>query len=75
MALDGSTVTSLSFGRGINDAGQIAFEATLADGRTGIYRADLQTVPEPSSLLLGCLGGASVLGFGRRASKKRPARA
>lgn len=41
-ALDGSTVTGLLGGfdhRGLNDAGQVAFLATLADGRTVVYRA------------------------------------
>jgi hypothetical protein len=40
-ALDGSTVEFLAFGReGLNNAGQVAFLARLADGRRGIYRAD-----------------------------------
>ena len=40
-ALDGSTVTALSFGlQGLNDPGQVAFFAGLADGREGVYRAD-----------------------------------
>lgn len=41
--LDGSTVSSfevLSFNSGLNRAGQIAFMVHLADGRTGVYRAD-----------------------------------
>jgi hypothetical protein len=39
--LQGSTVTELHFFRqGLNDASQVAFMATLADGTSGIYRAD-----------------------------------
>lgn len=41
--LDGSTVfdlSVLSFRTGLNNSGQIAFIAELADGRTGVYRAD-----------------------------------
>lgn len=39
--LDGSTVVAVAFDPvGMNNAGQIAFRAVLADGRTGIYRAD-----------------------------------
>jgi len=42
-ALDGSTVSGLdplSFASSLNNAGQIAFLVFLADGRTGVYRAD-----------------------------------
>jgi hypothetical protein len=40
-ALAGSTVTSFVIGpNAINGVGQIAFWASLADGRTGIFRAD-----------------------------------
>ena len=41
-ALDGSTVVDLTFesSRGLNDRGQIVFRAQLADGRSGVYRAD-----------------------------------
>jgi hypothetical protein len=39
--LFGSTVTGLEFFRsGINDAGQLAFFASLSDGRFAIVRAD-----------------------------------
>lgn len=45
----GSTVTNIGFSReGINNSGQIAFYATLANGSSGIFRADPQfTQPEP----------------------------
>ncbi|MBD2006027.1 MULTISPECIES: PEP-CTERM sorting domain-containing protein [Cyanophyceae] len=58
--LFGSTVTSLGFFReGLNNPGQVAFFASLADGTTGIFRADHQgvpgqppkDVPEPASML------------------------
>ena len=42
-SLDGSTVSgldTLSFWSSLNNAGQIAFLVHLADGRTGVYRAD-----------------------------------
>jgi hypothetical protein len=64
-ALNGSTVTDLSFFReGFNNNGQIAFFAELADGTQGIFRAERNTpptsVPEPASalglLVLGSLG-------------------
>ncbi len=39
-ALDGSTVTNLILGReGLNNAGQLAFRAQLADGRSVVFRA------------------------------------
>lgn len=53
-ALDGSTVRDLTFGtfgrEGLNNAGQVAFRARLADGRQGIYRAD----PVPSNVPPDC---------------------
>jgi len=56
-ALFGSSVASLFlFREGLNDAGQIAFLATLADGREVVGRAD--PVPEPPILLLLGAGGA-----------------
>ena len=66
-ALDGSSITEIGLNRfGLNDSGSIVFQATLADGRTGIYRADATAVPEPSSLISGGIGLA-VLGIGRTA--------
>ncbi|MGL4498847.1 MAG: PEP-CTERM sorting domain-containing protein, partial [Planktothrix sp.] len=54
-SLFGSTITNLSFfgDKGLNDQGQIAFYATLADGTSGIFRADpsKKSVPEPTSVL------------------------
>jgi hypothetical protein len=69
-SLFGSTVTSLSFNRlsskGLNNAGQLTFFAQLADGSSGIFRADPestqnpQPVSEPASVLdllaVGALG-------------------
>jgi len=64
-ALFNSTVVGLSLSReGLNDAGQVAFLAQLADGRTVIVRADpggVAVVPEPAALLLL---GAGVIGLG-----------
>jgi hypothetical protein len=55
----GSTVTNLFLSRkGINDANQIVFYAQLANGTSGIFRADSyltydssSSVPEPNSIL------------------------
>jgi hypothetical protein len=48
-SLFGSTVTSLSFNRfsskGLNNAGQLTFFAQLADGISGIFRADPESTP------------------------------
>ena len=61
-ALDGSVVTFLRTGqRALNDAGQIAFYAELANGRRGIYV--FTPVPEPGLVLaaaglLGLAGAA-----------------
>ena len=42
----GSTITDLDFSHeGFSDGNYLAFSATLADGRTGIY---LTAVPEPA---------------------------
>ena len=63
--LAGSTVTALDFFlEGLNDGGSLAFWASLADGRTGVFRADL--VPEPSSAALLACGLASLALAARR---------
>ncbi|MEW5859613.1 MAG: choice-of-anchor tandem repeat NxxGxxAF-containing protein [Cyanobacteriota bacterium] len=71
--LFGSTVKSLGFFReGLNNPGQLAFFASLANGTTGIFRADpgvsgepTKDVPEPASgfglLAFGALGAGSMM--------------
>lgn len=55
--LDGSTITSVALAAGgLNDFGQIAFVATLSDGRQAIFIAT--PVPEPASILL--VGGTAL---------------
>lgn len=69
-ALDGSTVTDLSFIHdGLSDGGAdtLAFEATLADGRSGIFTAQ---VPEPAALALLASVAAPAC-VGRRRRKQR----
>jgi PEP-CTERM motif len=64
----GSTVTRLILPPdGFNDSGQIAFQYFLANGLTGIARADPRAIPEPGTLALLGLGVAG-LGFARRRS-------
>ena len=60
-SLFGSTVKTLLIGpEGLNDAGQIAFIAELANGKFTIARADpvgvVEVTPEPNSLMLCLLG-------------------
>lgn len=70
--LDGSTVTGFSvFGGDFNNAGQLAFTAFLADGRTEIIRAD--PVPEPGELAL--LAALAFLGAGYRRKRRQGLRA
>ena len=78
--LDGSTVTGVNLdpNRNVfNDNGQVAFLATLADGRKGIYRAtpvpdpDPNVIPEPSSIIVWSLIGLSFAGVGWWRKRKR----
>jgi len=83
-ALFGSTVAGVFMNKeSLNDADQIAFFYELADGRTGIARADPLVIPEPGtvSLLLAALisaglwsrdtsrAGRSYFGFGWRVAR------
>ncbi len=44
----GSTVSALHFSQfGLNDNSQLAFLASLADGRSGVYRASVTATPKP----------------------------
>ncbi|HEY9794669.1 MAG TPA: choice-of-anchor tandem repeat NxxGxxAF-containing protein [Leptolyngbyaceae cyanobacterium] len=80
-SLFGSTVTSLSFNRfsskGLNNAGQLTFFAQLADGSSGIFRADPestpepQPVPEPASVLNLLAVGALGIGTWRKRQQWR----
>ncbi len=71
-ALDGSTVSILRFFiHGLNDGGQLAFRAGLADGRSGVYRADpvvQQVIPEPTTVTLLVIGlvGVGVAAWRRK---------
>ncbi|MGD1899865.1 MAG: choice-of-anchor tandem repeat NxxGxxAF-containing protein [Phormidesmis sp.] len=68
--LFGATVTGLDFTQqtGLNNSGQLTFNASFADGSIGVYRADPeegnpQPVPEPTAVLttlvVGIVGLAS----------------
>lgn len=77
--LFGSTVIGVrSWDKAVNNLGQIAFYAELADGTRGIYRADPEnispskSVPEPTSvfgLLVGALGLVQRLKYKKRCKK------
>ena len=63
-SLFGSTVTLLGLSTyGLNDAGQVAFSAELADGRRVIVRADVSTVPEPPTITLTVTGLIALIGL------------
>ena len=71
--LFGSTVTRLNFSNGLNNSGQIAFLAELADGTEGVFVAEPEPlepepVPEPASVIaLLAVGALSlVLQFERQ---------
>jgi hypothetical protein len=72
--LDGSEVTGILAGD-INDAGQMAFTAFLADGRRIIVRADPGTATAPPIPALSSVGGlllgALLAGPMLRASRRR----
>ena len=66
--LDGLAVKALTFSRGgLNNAGQIVFDAALTDGTWGVWVAT--PVPEPSSLLLALLGTLSFVAVVRRLNR------
>ena len=46
---------------GFNNLGQLAFYASFTDGTSGIFVSNRVAVPEPSSLLLLCLGSLAAL--------------
>lgn len=49
-SLDGLTVTDLFVAhKGLNNDGQVAFDATLSNGGLEVFRADPTAVPEPSA--------------------------
>jgi hypothetical protein len=61
----GSTVRDIYFSRdALNDAGQVAFAADLADGRSVVMRAD--PVPEPAAGLAVAVGLGALLTRRRR---------
>jgi hypothetical protein len=62
--LDGSTFQGgYSYMESLNNTGQVAFFAFLADGRTGVYRADpVNRPPVASNGTVSVTAGASVLG-------------
>lgn len=69
----GSTVTRLGFfsPQGMNDRGQLAFLAVLADGRQAIVRADPVSSPESLLLLSAAVGLLSGFRFARTRSTDR----
>jgi hypothetical protein len=67
-ALFGSTVAQVELS-GFDDAGQVAFEAQLADGRSVVARAD--PVPEPEAPLASALALGSLAALRRRRTGAR----
>jgi hypothetical protein len=68
--LFGSTVTGLDFSGGLNNGGQLAFSANLADGRQVEVRAD--PIPEPSTLMLLSTSLIILIGYSLRRSSSSP---
>jgi len=69
-SLDGSTVSNLFVSHeGLNDNGQIAFDAVLANGGQEVFRADPVAVPEPSSISLLGIAMFSMIGYHWRRQK------
>jgi hypothetical protein len=65
-----STVTGLGFAeQGLNNQGQVAFFAALADGRRVLVRAEV--VPEPGTALLLASGAGMLLAVGGRGARRR----
>ena len=70
-ALDGSTVTDLFIAhKGLNDHGQIAFDAQLANGGLEVFRADTVAVPAPSSISSFGLAILCIVGYSWRRRKR-----
>jgi hypothetical protein len=66
----GATITDLSFSRGgFNNRGQIAFNATLSDGTSGVFVAT--PIPEPSTVALLAAAGLGLLACGGWRRKRR----
>ncbi len=71
-SLDGSTVSTLFLSRGgLNDNGQIAFDAVLANGGQEVFRADPTAVPAPSGIPLLGLAMFSMIGYHWRHRKQQ----
>ncbi len=74
-SLFGSTVTELFISqKGLNDAGQLAFQATLADGNRAVFRADPRPVPESSSVELFSVAAIVLIGCHWRGQMMRTRR-
>jgi len=70
-SLDGSIVSHLLVThKGLNDNGQIAFDAVLADGGQEVFRADPVAVPAPSSISLLGIAMFSMISYHWRRRKQ-----